>query len=188
MLGKQTLESRVSPLKDQNSIRALTTISSRYGGYQAGGINILNQTTEEFDRIFRTNVYAGFFVTRAAVPLMPPGSNIIFTASMTANLPNSRSTSYAASKAAVVNFAQGLAGQMVRFGIRVNAVLPALVYSSFLVTIGFSMEALEQTLAGIPLGRLLQPVELAPLYVNFADPQNSYASGSWVDTPGGSVQ
>lgn len=156
-----------------------------YGGYQAGGINILNQTTEEFDRIFRTNVYAGFFVSRAAVPRMPPGSNIIFTASMAAQQPHSASMSYTASKAAVVNFSQGLAGQLGDFGIRVNAVLPALTYTPFLATIGFSMELLEQFTPTFPLGRLVQPVEVALLYVNFADPLNSYASGSWATTPGG---
>lgn len=150
-----------------------------------GGINILNQTTEEFDRIFRTNVYAGFFVSRAAVPRMPPGSNIIFTASMTAHMPSSASMSYTASKAAILNFSQGLAGQLGHFGIRVNAVLPALTYTPFLATIGFTTELVEQLVQSFPLGRLVQPVEVAPLYVNFADPLNSYASGSWADTPGG---
>lgn len=157
----------------------------RFGGIQQRGINILNQTTDEFDRIFRTNVYAGFFVSRAAVPRMPPGSNIIFTASMVALLPNSNTMSYTASKAAVLNFSQGLAGQLGRFGIRVNAVLPALTYTPFMASIGFTTEIALQAASTFPLGRLEQPVELAPLYVAFADPQSSYASGAYMGTPGG---
>lgn len=115
---------------------------------------------------------------------MPPGSNIIFTASLAANQPSSGAMAYAASKAAVVNFSQGLAGQLGPLGIRVNAVLPSLMYTPFLHTIGLSNDDLNSLGSTSPIGRIQQPVEVTPQYVAFADPQNSYGSGGWVGTPG----
>jgi NAD(P)-dependent dehydrogenase (short-subunit alcohol dehydrogenase family) len=147
-------------------------------------VHVANQTTEEFDRIFRTNVYAGFWLSRAAVPYLPPGSNIIFTASLAGENPARRSTAYSASKAAILSFSQGLSGQLGTAGIRVNAVLPSLTYSPFLHTIGLTNVELDVLAPTSPIGRLEQPVEVAVQYVNFADPQNSYASGGFVGTPG----
>lgn len=158
-----------------------------YGGvyYPLSQSDVTNQTTAEFDRIFRTNVYAGFFLSRAAVPRMPPGSNIIFTASLVGLVPSARNMAYAASKAAIINYTQGLSGQLESYGIRVNAVMPSLTYSPFLAAIGLTTEELEQGGPMFPMGRLQQPAELAPLYVDFADPQSSYTSGGYLGTPGG---
>lgn len=115
---------------------------------------------------------------------MPPGSNIIFTASLTAIRPNAGAMVYTASKAALLNLSQGLAGQLAQYGIRVNAVLPSLMYTPFLHTIGLSNDALPELGPMLGHGRVQQPVEVAPQYVAFADPQNSYGSGGWAGTPG----
>ena len=156
-----------------------------HAGYIRNHLYIGNHTTSQFEQTMRTNVYAPFFVTRAAAPLMPPGSSIIFTASGVAERPAADMVDYAASKAALVSFTKSLAQQLFSYGIRVNAVAPGLTYTPFLSTSGETTESISGVAAVVPAQRIEQPVELAPLYVALAEGVNSYASGSVYSANGG---
>jgi NAD(P)-dependent dehydrogenase (short-subunit alcohol dehydrogenase family) len=139
---------------------------------------VSNQSTEQLDRVFRTNVYANIFITRAAVPLLPPGSSIINTASIVAINPAANFLDYAASKAAVVSITRSLGKQLAPLGIRVNAVAPGLVYTPFLSAAGIDDIALEKLLSSYPTPRLEMPAELAPIYVDLATPDKTFVTGS----------
>jgi NAD(P)-dependent dehydrogenase (short-subunit alcohol dehydrogenase family) len=146
---------------------------------------IAHLSTAQLDRVFRTNVYANLFITRAAVPLLPPGASIINTASIVASNPAASFVDYAASKAAVVSITQSLSKQLAPHGIRVNAVAPALVYTPFLASTGINATTLASILAGYPTSRLEMPVELAPIYVDLATTDKTYVSGSVWGVMGG---
>ena len=144
-----------------------------------------NQSTAEFDLTFKTNVYAPFFITRAAVPIMPPGSAIVFTASGVAARPPPGLLDYAATKAVLVSFTKSLALQLFSYGIRVNAVAPGLTVTNFLSSQGDNTESIRMVGAETPAGRMEQPVELAPLFVVLAESSSSYTSGSVYAAGGG---
>ena len=146
---------------------------------------ISNQSTTQLDRVFRTNVFAIIFFTRAAVPLLPPGASIINTASIVASDPAASFVDYAASKAAVVSITRSLSKQLLPLGIRVNAVAPGLVYTPFLAAAGINATTLAGLLAAYPTSRLEMPVELAPVYVDLATPDKSFVSGSIWGATGG---
>jgi len=156
---------------------------------RAGVFNddITTYTTTQWDTIFRTNVYAGFFLTRAAVPHMPPGSSIIWTVSDVVTNPTSGGHDYSASKGAVASLVQTLGISLASKGIRVNGVAPGLTYTPLLATGGLTTEALNQISQTLPLRRPAQPVELAPAYVDFADALKTYTSGSILQVNGGAT-
>lgn len=133
----------------------------------------------------RTNVYAGFFLTRAAAKLMPPGASIIFTASDVIYSASTGFIDYTASKHAVAGMVQALGLSLATKGIRVNAVAPGIVYTAILANSGFTNDQLRQGSAMLPLRRVAQPVELAPVYVDFADATMTYTTGSIWTTNGG---
>ncbi|KAF2877598.1 oxidoreductase [Massariosphaeria phaeospora] len=141
--------------------------------------------TEQLERIFRTNVYAPIFITRAAIPLLPPGSALIFTASDVARLPLEDGIDYSASKAAIVSITRSLGVHLVSLGIRANAVAPGLVYTPFLATAGYNTTEALETNARFPTPRLEQPVELSPIYVDLATSDKSYVTGSVWGATGG---
>ncbi|KAM6479842.1 oxidoreductase [Trichoderma sp. SZMC 28011] len=138
---------------------------------------IANESTEQFDQVFRTNVYASFFLTRAAVPLLPRGGNVVFTASTVAIEPNAGALAYGASKAAIVMMVRNLAQQLAEDGIRVNGVAPGFTYTPFLAAGGFTTESVKEISEGTFFKRPAQPAELAPLYVSVVDAPSSYVSG-----------
>ena len=144
-----------------------------------------NHTTAEFDLTFKTNVYAPFFITRAAAPIMPPGSAIIFTSSNVGVRPPPGLLDYAATKATLISFTRSLALQLMDYGIRVNAVAPGLTVTPLPGAEGQTTEEARALGAMTPIGRLEQPVELSPLFVVLAESSNSYASGSVYATNGG---
>ncbi|KAI2776110.1 oxidoreductase [Daldinia loculata] len=146
---------------------------------------ITNQSTEQLERIYRTNVFANFFLTRAAVPLLPRGGSIILTTSDIVNSPDSNAVDYGSSKAAISYMIRSLSVQLAPRGIRVNGVAPALIYTPFLASAGFTAEAIAQVAASNPYGRIEQPGELAPIYVNLADPLETYTSGNIWSASGG---
>ncbi|KAL7784043.1 NAD(P)-binding protein [Trichoderma afarasin] len=149
-----------------------------HAGYALEQAYIGNHSTESFEQTLRTNVYAPFFIARAAAPLLPPGSSLIFTASDVAVGGNARLVDYAATKAMLVSFTRSLALQLWPFGIRVNAVAPGGTLTNFLTTQGETTESINGAVSMTPAGRLAQPVEVAPAYVDLAEGINSYASGS----------
>jgi NAD(P)-dependent dehydrogenase (short-subunit alcohol dehydrogenase family) len=141
--------------------------------------------TEELDTVFRTNVYASLFLTRAAVPVLPPGGSIIFTTSGTVESHGPGAYVYGASKAAIAFMTRSLSAQLAPRGVRVNAVAPGLTYTPFLSAGGFTTEAISDGAGNSPLGRIEQPVELSPLYVDLADPRNTYVTGEIYAALGG---
>lgn len=126
----------------------------------------------------RVNLFAPFYITRAAVPLLPPGSSLLYTVSPLAVTPLENALDYQSSKAALRTFLAGVALQVGPFGIRVNGVAPGLTYTPFPVANGDTMEEIERFVGSLPLGRMTQPVEISPLFVALADPVFSYTSGS----------
>ncbi|KAK7426237.1 hypothetical protein QQZ08_007267 [Neonectria magnoliae] len=145
-----------------------------------------NHSTKSFEQTMRTNIYAPFFITRAAVHLLPPSSSIIFTASDLAARGQSGIVDYKATKAALVSFTRSLGQQLWPRGIRVDAVAPGPTISNFLTSQGATTEAVNAALPLLLAGRLAQPVELAPVYVDLAEGVNSYASGSVYGASGAS--
>ncbi|WP_288401806.1 SDR family oxidoreductase [uncultured Deinococcus sp.] len=147
--------------------------------------SILDLTTENFDWTMKTNIYATFWLTKAAVPLMQPGAVIITTASVQAYDPAANLLDYAQTKAAQVAFTKSLAKQLAPRGIRVNAVAPGPFWTPLQVCSNQKDEALAQFGAQTPLGRPGQPAELAALYVALASQETSDSTGQVFGGSGG---
>jgi NAD(P)-dependent dehydrogenase (short-subunit alcohol dehydrogenase family) len=142
-------------------------------------------TTEQFDRVFKTNVYAMFWLCKAAIEHMPPGSSIINSASIQAFQPSPHLLDYAASKGAIVNFTKGLALNLIDQGIRVNSVAPGPVWTP-LIPATMPESKVKSFGQQAPMNRAAQPVELAPAYVFLASQESSYITGEVVGVTGGS--
>jgi NAD(P)-dependent dehydrogenase (short-subunit alcohol dehydrogenase family) len=147
--------------------------------------SIEDLTTEAFDATFKTNVYAMFWITKAAIPHLSEGSVIINTSSVQAYEPSEILLDYAQTKAAIVAFTKSLAKQLGSKGIRVNAVAPGPYWTVLQCCGGQPQEKIEQFGANAPLGRPGQPAEIAPLYVTLAAEENSYSSGQVWCSDGG---
>jgi NAD(P)-dependent dehydrogenase (short-subunit alcohol dehydrogenase family) len=141
-------------------------------------------TTEEFDRTFRTNVYAMFWLCRAALPRMEEGSVIINTASIQAYDPSANLLAYAATKGAIVNFTKALSQLAMKSGIRVNAVAPGPVWTP-LIPSTMPEQKVRSFGKDTAFGRAAQPVELAPLFVFLASNEARYVTGEVYGATGG---
>lgn len=118
---------------------------------------------------------------------MPPGSSIIWTVSDVVSNPTSQSHDYSATKSAVASLVQSLGISLASKGIRVNGVAPGLTYTPLLPKLGMTTEQLVAFSKTIPLRRPAQPVEMAPLYVNFADKAVTFLSGGILQNNGGTA-
>lgn len=152
---------------------------------QASQESILDITTQQFDDVFKTNVYAMFWITKAAVPHLKEGAAIINTASVNAYDPGENIIDYASSKGAIMIFTKGLAKQLAPKGIRVNAVAPGPFWTPLQVTGGQPPEALAKFGAEVPMKRPGQPAELAGVYVLLASDEASYSTGQVFGASGG---
>ncbi|MDZ5444991.1 SDR family oxidoreductase [Micromonospora sp. 4G57] len=143
-------------------------------------------STEQFDRVFKTNVYAMFWLCKMAVPHLPEGSAIINTSSIQAFNPSPQLLDYATTKAAIANFTKALALNLADQGIRVNAVAPGPVWTP-LIPATMPEEKVKQFGTDTPMGRPGQPAELAPAYVFFASQESSYVTGEILGITGGKL-
>lgn len=150
--------------------------------------SIFDVTSEDFDATMKTNVYAPFWIIKAALPHLKPGACIIGTASEQAYDPSPDLYDYAQTKAATMNYVKSLAKQLASKGIRVNAVAPGPIWTPLQVSGGATMEKLEKFGGMTPLGRPGQPAELASIYVQLAAADASYATGQVYGSAGGSGQ
>ena len=154
-------------------------------GRQQTRKSILDITTEDFDATMKTNIYAPFWLIKAALPHMPPGSVIIGTTSEQATELSPEIYDYPMTKAATTSYVRSLAKQLASKGIRVNGVAPGPIWTALQVSGGATMEKLKQFGGQTPLGRPGQPVELASIYVQLAANDASYATGQVYGAMGG---
>lgn len=154
-------------------------------GYQQSRDSIADITTEQFDWTFKTNVYALFWITKAAMAHMGKGSAIINTASIEAFEPDENLLDYAPTKASIVAFTKSLAKQVAGKGIRVNAVAPGPIWTPLQVVGGQPQAKLIVFGGSTPMKRPGQPAELAGIYVLLASNEDSYATGQVYGAQGG---
>ncbi len=156
--------------------------NAAYQMAQEGGLEDI--TTEQLDRVMKTNLYAMFWLCRRALPHLRPGSTIINTSSIQSRQPSPQLLDYATTKAGIVAFTQGLAQSLAEKGIRVNAVAPGPIWTPLIPATmpeGSVGSFGEQT----PMGRAGQPAELAPAYVFLASQESSYVTGEVLGVTGG---
>jgi NAD(P)-dependent dehydrogenase (short-subunit alcohol dehydrogenase family) len=152
--------------------------------YQKSHQSISEVTAEELERTYRTNLFPMFYLTKAAMEYMQPGSAVINTASIQAYQPSSALLPYATTKGAIVTFTKGLSEELIQKGIRVNAVAPGPVWTP-LIPSTTPTEKVENFGKDTPIGRVAQPAELAPIYVFLASNDASYITGEVVGVTGG---
>jgi NAD(P)-dependent dehydrogenase (short-subunit alcohol dehydrogenase family) len=150
--------------------------------------SILDVSSEDFDATMKTNIYAPFWMIKAALPHLQPGSVIIGTASEQAYDPSPELYDYAQTKAATMNYVKSLAKQLASRGIRVNGVAPGPIWTPLQVSGGATMDKLEKFGGQTPMGRPGQPAELGSIYVQLAAADASYATGQVYGSAGGSGQ
>ena len=153
--------------------------------YQMVRNGIQEISSEQFDRTFKTNIYAMFYLCKAALPHMKPGASIINTCSKEAYHPKPSLMDYAATKGAIVTFSKALAVETTPQGIRVNVVAPGPVWTP-LIPASYPPEQGVSMFGGSqPVGRPAQPVEVAPAYVFLASEEAGYISGEVIGVVGG---
>jgi NAD(P)-dependent dehydrogenase (short-subunit alcohol dehydrogenase family) len=157
-------------------------------GRQQARSSILDVSSEDFDATMKTNIYAPFWIIKAALPHLKPGSCIIGTTSEQAYDPSPDLYDYAQTKAATMNYVKSLAKQLGPKGIRVNGVAPGPIWTPLQISGGATMQKVEKFGGQTPLGRPGQPAELGSIYVQLAASDASFATGQVYGAAGGSGQ
>lgn len=154
-------------------------------GKQVSQQSILDISTEQFDATFKTNVYAMFWLSKAAIAHMPPGATIINVSSVQGYRPAPNLLDYAATKFAIIGFTKSLAKQMMARGIRVNAIAPGPFWTPLQPSEGQPPEKVKHFGESNPYGRPGQPAEAAPAFVFLASGESTYMTGETVSLTGG---
>ena len=179
--------------EEEHCARIVAATVSEFGGLDILVLNAAYQknrpenaqfSTAEFDRVMKTNLYAAFWIARAALPQMDPGSSVIVTTSVQAYDPSPDLLDYAMTKAALVAFVQALADQQGARGVRVNGVAPGPIWTPLIPATGWPGK-LPEFGKNTALGRAGQPAELAGAYVYLASEDASYTSGAILAVTGG---
>jgi NAD(P)-dependent dehydrogenase (short-subunit alcohol dehydrogenase family) len=152
--------------------------------HQASFKDVEEISDEEWDVTFRTNIYAMFYLVKAAVPHMKKGSSIINTSSINADTPSPQLLAYATTKGAIQNFTGGLAQLLAEKEIRVNCVAPGPIWTP-LIPSTMPEEKVKNFGKQVPMQRPGQPKEVAPAYVMLASAEASYISGATIAVTGG---
>ncbi|OCG18694.1 MULTISPECIES: SDR family oxidoreductase [unclassified Gilliamella] len=154
-------------------------------GKQTAVEDIMELTTEQIKKTFEVNVFSLFWITKAALGYLKPGSTIITTSSVQAYQPSANLLDYAATKTAIIAFTRGLAKQLGNKGIRVNSVAPGPVWTPLQICGGQPSDVIPEFGQQTPLQRAGQPVELAGVYVHLASEESSYTTGETYGVTGG---
>ena len=152
--------------------------------YQMSHESIQELTAQEIEHTFRTNIFAMFYLSKAALEHMQPGSTIINVASVQAYQPSSSLLAYAATKGAIVTFSKGLSQEAIQQGVRVNVVAPGPVWTPLIPSTMPAQQASEFGQQS-PMQRPAQPAELAPAFVFLASQESSYITGEVIGVTGG---
>ena len=181
--------------KEENCVKLIEKAVKELGGLDLLAIvagkqisikDIKKLSTKQFDETFRVNVYAMFWLCKAALPYMPPGSTIINTTSVQSYSPSGHLLDYASTKGAITAFTQALAEQVIKKGIRVNAIAPGPIWTPLQPSHGQPPEKLPTFgKDNSTYGRPGQPAEVAPAYVFLASNESSYITGEVIGVTGG---
>ena len=145
---------------------------------------IADVSSELLDRTFKTNIYAMFWLVKAALPHMPEGGSIINVASIQAYQPSPTLLPYSSTKGAIVTFTKGLAQEVVQYGLRANTVAPGPVWTP-IIPASMPGDTVSQFGGTSPMGRPAQPAELAPAFVFLASQESSFVNGETLGVTGG---
>ncbi|BCL17828.1 SDR family oxidoreductase [Micromonospora sagamiensis] len=184
--GDITDESHCQSLVDRavRDLGGLDILVNNAAYQMAQDKGIAGISSEQFDRVLKTNLYAMFWLCKAAVPHLPEGGTIINTSSIQTYQPSPQLLDYATTKAGIANFTKALAEDLAEQGIRVNAVAPGPIWTP-LIPATMPEKKVESFGEDTPIGRAGQPAELAPSYVFFASQESSYITGEVLGVTGG---
>jgi NAD(P)-dependent dehydrogenase (short-subunit alcohol dehydrogenase family) len=154
-------------------------------GKQKSQPSLADITTEQFDQVLKTNLYALFWITQEAATHLKPGASIINTTSIQGYDPSETLIDYAMTKSAIISFTKSVSKQMIEKGVRVNAIAPGPFWTPLQPSGGQTQDKVEKFGSEVPLSRPGQPVEIAPVYVLLASQEGSYITGEVYGVTGG---